>query len=87
MVINLLLLSTIICFLAFIKYNMASVLQVIARQEDKPPTSAHVTIQVLDDNDNSPEFVFKAKNDKQYYGIVQENAPPERQVQRVRFCY
>jgi len=57
--------------------------RVIARQEDKPPTSAHVTIQVLDDNDNSPKFIFK-NNDKEYYAIVEENAPPDRQILRVQ---
>ena len=60
--------------------------KVIARQEDKPPTSAHVTIRVLDDNDNSPEFIFKNENDDKYFGIVEENAAPDRQILRVSYC-
>ncbi|XP_065051300.1 protocadherin-like wing polarity protein stan [Rhopilema esculentum] len=56
---------------------------VIARQEDKPPTFAHVTIRVKDENDNSPQFIFKKKQDKNYFGKIEEGAPADVQILRV----
>ena len=59
--------------------------RIIARQEEKPPTSAHVTIRILDENDNSPIFVFRNAKIPLYHGSVEENAPAERQIIKVSF--
>ncbi len=57
--------------------------KVIARQEDKPPTSAHVTIQVLDENDNGPVFQFKNPKVHLYHGSISEYARAGSQILKV----
>eukprot|EP00794_Sanderia_malayensis_P017016 gene17016-18730_t len=57
--------------------------KVIARQEEKAPTSAHVTIQVVDENDNSPIFQFKNPNIQMYHGSISEFSYPGSQILRV----